>query len=209
MADFPAGRDYTISYSDGENKCSYVQKACSAYDASQRGRVEKRLFLIVVENYRMFTERGVVIRDGVVQAVEVAPFHLYDLAFLIQKAFEVLSATEDWALQTEFEDAQVAADMEGVQFEHPLRDVQDRSGFAAGAAYRSWFHKNRLLLGLYQGLEEGGEFQVQGGLFAVDEDFVCNWENAIQPERVLQEPHGYWSFQIGEGWVLDGYGQDD
>ena len=43
----------------------------------------------------------------------------------------------------------------------------------------------------------------------MDEDFVCNWENAIQPERVLQEPHGYWSFQIGEGWVLDGYGQED
>ena len=157
----------------------------------------------------MFTERGVILRDGVVQAVEVAPSHLYDLAFLIQKAYEVLSATEDWALQAEYEDAQEAADMEGVQFEHPLRDVQDKSGFAAGAAYRSWFHKNRLLLGLYQGLEEGGEFQVQGGLFAVDEDFVCNWENAIQPERVLQEPHGYWSFQIGEGWVLDGYGQDD
>ena len=150
-----------------------------------------------------------VVRGGVVQAVEVEPFHLYDLAYLINKAFEIISTTEDWDLQSEFEDAQVTAEMEGVLFEHPLRDVQDRFGFAAGAAYRRWFHKNRLLLDLYQRLEEGGEFQAHGGLFAVDEDFVWHWERAIQPERVLQEPHGYWSFQIGEGWVLDGYGQDD
>ena len=66
---------------------------------------------------------------------------------------------------------------------HPLMDVQDAFGFAAREAYRQWFFRNRPLLDLFQELVEGGEFQIRDGLFAVDEDFVCRWNQAIQPKR--------------------------
>ena len=210
MAAFSRGRDYLRSYLYGSNKCIYARNACSAYDTSGMGRVEKRTFLIILENYRAFTEQGVVYNGlGEVQPVEMSSFHLYDFAYMINKAFEILSTTEDWDLQSQYEDAKLTAELEGGAFDHPLRDVQDAFGFAAGEAYRQWFLRNRPLLELFQELEEGGEFQIRDGLFAVDEDFVCRWNQAIQPERKYQEPHGYWSFQIGEGWVLDGFGQDN
>ena len=140
MADFSPGRDYSLGYSNGINKCSYARNACSAYDTSGRGRVEKRLFLIILENYRSFTERGLLYTgDGVVVAVKVEPFHLYDLAYMVQKAFDILSSAEDWDLQAEYQDARLTADMEGLAFNHHLRDVQDAFGFGTGEAYREWF----------------------------------------------------------------------
>ena len=109
-------------------------------------------------------------------------------------------------MQSDFEDAEATAELEGVAFEHPLRDVRDAFGFAAGAAYQNWFYQNRRLLDLYRRLEEGGEFQGRGSLFTVNEDFVCQWENTIQPDGEHQSPHGYWSYHVREGWELDGYG---
>ena len=204
MDAFRRGRDYSKSYLDESNKCIYARNACSAYDTSGKGRVDKRTFLIILENYRVFTEQGVDRNGfGEVLGVEMASFHLYDFAYMINKAYEILSSTEEWDLQTQYEGAKLKADLEGGAFDHPLRDVQDAFGFAAGKAYRQWFYRNRPLLELFQELEEGGEFEIHDGPFAVDEDFVYRWNQAIQPNRRYQEPYGYWIFKIGEGWVLD------
>ena len=98
--------------------------------------------------------------------------------------------------------------MEGIVFVHPLRDVRDAFGFVIGAAYRDWFFRNSRLLGLYRRLEDGGEFQGRGTMVTVSEDFVWQWENAFEPEREHQPPHGYWCYHPGHGWDLEGYGQD-
>ena len=73
-------------------------------------------------------------------------------------------------MQSDFEDAEATAELEGVAFEHPLRDVRDAFGFAAGAAYQNWFYQNRLLLDLYRRLEDEGEHQVHIRPFTVNED---------------------------------------
>ena len=162
------------------------------------------MFLIILKNYRLFTQCGLLYTlDWVFLSVDVKSHHLYDLAYMVQKAFDILSSAENWDLQAAYQDARLAADRGGVAFSHRLRDVQDAFGFGTGEAYREWFLTNRTLLDLYRELEEGSVNQIRGGLFSVDEDFIGLWEQAIEPERRYQAGHGWWSFQFGDGWVLD------
>ena len=44
----------------------------------------------------------------------------------------------------------------------------------------------------------------RGSLIMVDEEFVCQWENAYMPDSEHQSPFGYWSYRVGGGWQLDG-----
>ena len=140
MASFPADWDYSLSYSNGLNTCIYVQDSVSAYETSLKGRVEKRAFLVVMENFRYsFAEQNAVICDGMDEVVGVDLHRLYDLAYLVEKAYNILFTTEDWELQTDFELAEAEAGMEGIAFVHPLRDVQDEFGFVIGATYHDFF----------------------------------------------------------------------
>ena len=99
MDSFPDDRDYSISYLEGSNKCDYARMAVSAYESSLHGQVEKRVFLAVMENFRVsFEKRSVVVYDGMDEVVGVHLHWLYDLAYLVEKAYDILFATEDWAL---------------------------------------------------------------------------------------------------------------
>ena len=140
MDSFAGDRDYSISYLEGFNKCDYARMAVSAYESSLQGPVEKREFLAVLENFRvLFEERSIVVYDGMDEVVGVDLHRLYDLAYLVEKAYNILFTTEDWELQTDFELAEAEAGMEGIAFVHPLRDVQDEFGFVIGATYHDFF----------------------------------------------------------------------
>ena len=206
MAVFPADRDYAISYMSETNKCCYVQISLSIYRTSPKGNIEKRVFLVVVENCRsLFADQIVVTNDEMGQLTAGNLIYLYDLACLVTEAFSILRSTENWELQEEFDAAHASAEMREEAFVHPLRGVRDAFGFAAGSAYRDWFDQNIGLLNLYRRLEDEGEHQVHIRPFTVDEDFVCQWESAFQPEPEYREPDGYWSYQFGEGWQCDGF----
>ena len=188
------------------NKCNHVQMALSAYRNSPRGNVEKREFLVVLENCRsLFAEQIVVTDDGMGQLTAGNLIYLYDLACLVTEVFSILRSTENWELQEEFDAARAFAEMREEAFVHPLRGVRDAFGFIVGSAYRDWFDQNSGLLDLYRRLEDEGEHQVHIRPFTMDEDFVCQWESAYQPEPEYHEPHGFWSYHDGEGRECDGY----
>ena len=58
--------------------------------------------------------------DGIDEVVGVDLLRLYDVSYLVHKAYTILLTTEDWRLQSEFEDAEAAAEEEGIAFDHPL-----------------------------------------------------------------------------------------
>ena len=207
MADFASDRDYSLSYSDGSNKSLYARNAISAFNTSAGGRFEKRVFITILENYRLFTQCGITSTVyGDVISVKMKSRHLYDLAYMVHQAFLNLESVENWDLQAKYDTEQDKAILEGIAFVHPLRDVQDAFGFRTGEMYRDWFRVNRPLLNLFKKLEVDGDHHIPGGRFSVDEDFVVRWEQAIQPERISQADmgsYGWWRFQSGEGWVLE------
>ena len=206
MASFPADRDYAMSYMSEINKCDYVQMALSAYRNSPRGNVEKRAFLVVLENCRsLFAEQIVVTNDGMGQLTAGNLIYMYDLACLVTEAYSILRSTENWELQEEFDEAHALAEMREEPFVHPLRGVRDAFGFVVGSAFRDWFDQNSGLLDLYRRLEDRGDYQVHIRPFTVDEDFVWQWESAYQPEPELHGPLGYWIYHVGEGWECVGY----
>ena len=140
MAIFPADRDYDISYMNEINKCDYVQMALLAYRNSPMGNVEKRSFLVVLENCRsLFWEQIVVTDDGMGQLNGGNLTYMYDLACLVNEAYSILRSTENWELQEEFDEAQALAETREEPFVHPLRGVRDAFGFVVGSAYRDWF----------------------------------------------------------------------
>ena len=91
-----------------------------AYEASSQGRIEKQEFLIILDNFRKAFERRSVVTyryDGMDQVVGVDLLRLYDLSLLVHKAYKVLVTTEDWELESDFEDAETTSELEGVAFE--------------------------------------------------------------------------------------------
>ena len=97
MDSFPGDRDCSLMYWEGSNKCAYARMAVSAYESTPQGRVEKREFLVILENFReAFKDRSVVAYkyDGMDKVVGVDLFRLYDLSFLVHKAYEIFVTTE-------------------------------------------------------------------------------------------------------------------
>ena len=88
-----------MGYSNGANKSLYARNAISAYETSSGGRFEKRLVITLLENYRLFTQCGITSNAyGDVISVKMKPHHLYDLAYMVNQAFENLESVENWAL---------------------------------------------------------------------------------------------------------------
>ena len=208
MDSFAGDRDYSLDYREGSNKCDFVRMAVESYDSSSQDKFRKYRFITVLEVFCVALEdrREVAYplagMDGVV-GLDL----LYDLAYLVHKAFDILRTTEDWELKSGFDDAVAAAELEGVAFQHALKDVPDAFDFVVGAAYRDWFYHHEHLLGLYR--DGGGEVVGRGSLLTVDEEFVCQWEDAYMPDSEHQAPFGYWSYHVGAGWQLDGYDNDN
>ena len=94
-------RDYMVDCWVGSNKCAYAREAVLAFDSSLQGREEKHQFLVVLDRFREAVERRssmICGNSGLDEVVGVELFRLYDLAFLVHTAFEILDTTEDWVL---------------------------------------------------------------------------------------------------------------
>ena len=72
------------------------------------------------------------------------------MAYLVHTAFDILRTTEDWELKSGFNDAEAAAELKGVAFQHELKDVPDVFRCVVGAEYCDWFYHNDHLLELYR-----------------------------------------------------------
>ena len=119
MDSFPDDCNYLPSYLEGLNKCDYAWMAVLAYESSSQGRIEKQEFFIILDNFRKAFERRSVVTyryDGMDEVVGVDLIRLYNMSLLVHKAYKIIVTTEDWELESDFEDAETTAELEGVAF---------------------------------------------------------------------------------------------